>query len=74
MTTPREVEDLEMALLLEGVYRHAGHDFRGYAPVAVRRRLRRLLVREGLATFSSLQEAALRRPSPISTRGSLADA
>ena len=28
----RELERIEIDLLLEGIYRHYGFDFRGYAP------------------------------------------
>ncbi|HWH71051.1 MAG TPA: CheR family methyltransferase [Candidatus Sulfotelmatobacter sp.] len=36
----KEVEDLEIALLLEGVYRRYGYDFRDYSLAHLRRRLR----------------------------------
>ena len=37
---PREqsLEDIELALLLEGVYRHYGFDFREYSRASLRRR------------------------------------
>src|SRR5688500_14875663 len=38
---PRDVEALEVALLLEAVHSLVGHDFRGYAMPGLRRRVRR---------------------------------
>src|SRR5206468_7455168 len=34
-----ELETLELRLLLEGIYRHYGYDFREYAPASLRRRV-----------------------------------
>src|SRR5512141_1460228 len=59
---PAAVEDIEVALLLEGVYRQYGYDFRGYAMSSVRRRVRHLVREEGLATVSGLQERILHDP------------
>jgi chemotaxis protein methyltransferase CheR len=56
---PPTVEDIEVGLLLEGVYRQYGYDFRDYALASVRRRVRHLLREEGLATISGLQEKVL---------------
>ena len=53
------IERIEIDLLLEGIYRHYGHDFRGYAFSSLRRRLRKRLEGEGLATFSELQGLVL---------------
>ena len=47
-----ELEQLELELLLEGIYRRYGFDFREYAPASLKRRLRRRMdgekVRDGL--------------------------
>ncbi len=53
------LEDIEMRLLLEGIYHHYGYDFRDYAPSSLRRRLRRRLHAEGLDSLSGLQERVL---------------
>ena len=60
-----DVEDVEIDLLLEGVYRRYGFDFRQYARGSVRRRLVRRLEGEGLTTFSALQERVLHDPSAM---------
>ncbi|UQN09119.1 protein-glutamate O-methyltransferase CheR [Deinococcus sp. QL22] len=60
MTAPTEsLEDIEIALLLEGMYRYYGHDFRSYAPVTLRRRILHCLHAEGLPTVSALQHRVL---------------
>ena len=53
------LERLEIELLLEAIYRHYGHDFRSYAFSSLRRRFRKRLEAEGVATFSALQECVL---------------
>ena len=56
------VEDIEVGLLLEGVYHHYGYDFRDYALSSIRRRVRQFVQDEGLATVSGLQERVLHDP------------
>ncbi len=58
-----ELEQLEVELLLEGVYRRYGYDFRHYAPASLKRRLRRRMDGEHLETMSALQERVLRDPA-----------
>jgi chemotaxis protein methyltransferase CheR len=58
----RSLEDVEIELLLEGVFRHYGYDFRDYAPSSIRRRLRHLMVGEGLPSISDLTEKVLHDP------------
>ena len=53
------LERIEIELLLEAIFRHYGHDFRSYAFSSLRRRLRKRLDGEGLATFSALQALVL---------------
>ncbi len=53
------LEDIEIQLLLEGVYRYYGYDFRNYAPSSLRRRVRSVLQSEGLETVSQLQARVL---------------
>lgn len=59
--TPSEhsLEDLEIDLLLEGVFRRYGQDFRGWQREAVRQRLHGLMRADGLRTVSALQERVL---------------
>ena len=47
----KEVEDLEISLLLEGIYRRYGYDFRDYSLAHLRRRLRH---RREISGFSDL--------------------
>lgn len=59
----RSLEDVEIELLLEGVFRHYGYDFRDYAPSSIRRRLRHLVMGEGLPSISDLTEKVLHDPA-----------
>jgi chemotaxis protein methyltransferase CheR len=54
-----DVDEIELALLLEGVYRRYGFDFREYAPASLRRRVWRRVHAEGLSTISALQDKLL---------------
>lgn len=56
------VETLEIELLLEGIYRHYGFDFREYARSSLRRRVREAVRAENLKTASELQKKVLRDP------------
>jgi chemotaxis protein methyltransferase CheR len=53
------LEDVEIDLLLEGVFRYFGHDFRGYRRELLRERLRALMRNARLPTISALQERIL---------------
>src|SRR5919199_6242973 len=53
------LEDVEVDLLLEGIYRHYGFDFRAYAPASLRRRLRRRMEAEKLETVTALLDRVL---------------
>jgi chemotaxis protein methyltransferase CheR len=53
------LERVEIELLLEGIYRHYGFDFRSYAYASIRRRLWKRIEAEGLATVTALQERVL---------------
>ena len=57
------VEEIELDLLLEGLFRRYGVDFRDYARASLRRRVRHCLAEEGLATVSALQDRVLREPA-----------
>lgn len=56
------LEELEIQLLLEGIYQYYGYDFREYAPASLKRRLRSILRSEQLPTFSALQDRVLHNP------------
>ena len=57
-----DVDEIELELLLEGVYRRYGFDFREYAPASLRRRVWRRVHAEGLSTLSALQDRLLHDP------------
>jgi chemotaxis protein methyltransferase CheR len=58
----RDLEQLEIELVLEAVYRRYGVDFRQYAQASLKRRLYRRLHAEGLDTLSQLQDRLLHDP------------
>jgi chemotaxis protein methyltransferase CheR len=58
-----ELEQIEIQLLLEGIYRHYGFDFRGYAPSSLKRRLWRRAYAEKVDSMSALQERVLHDPA-----------
>lgn len=55
-----DLEDLEVDLLLEGVHRRYGFDFRGYVPATLRRRVLHCARTSGFGSVSALQERVLR--------------
>jgi chemotaxis protein methyltransferase CheR len=57
-----DVEEIELSLLLEAVFRRYGFDFREYAPASLRRRVWRRAHAEGLETLSALQDRLLHDP------------
>src|SRR5919198_1252104 len=59
------VEEIELQLLLEGVYRRYGFDFREYAPASLRRRVWRRMRAEGLTTIAGLTERLLHDPASM---------
>ncbi len=58
-----QLEEIEIGLLLEGVFRYYGADFRNYAPASLRRRVRESVQREGVETVSGLQAKLLHDPA-----------
>jgi chemotaxis protein methyltransferase CheR len=54
-----DLERVEIELLLEGVFRHYGFDFRSYAYASIRRRLWKRIEAEGLTSISELQALVL---------------
>jgi chemotaxis protein methyltransferase CheR len=59
---PNELEDIEIQLLLEGVYRYYGFDFRNYAIASLKRRIWNTIRAEKLNSVSGLQEKVLHDP------------
>jgi chemotaxis protein methyltransferase CheR len=57
------VEDIEIHLLLEALYRRYHYDFRHYAQASIKRRLRQARQQLGFESFSLLQDAVLRDPA-----------
>lgn len=53
------VEDLETDLLLEGVFRRFGHDFRGYRRPVLQHKLQVVMQQLGVKTVSGLQERVM---------------
>ena len=60
-----DLEQLEIDLLLEGVYRRYGYDFRQYARGSLRRRIYKRVLDERASSISSLQERILRDPQAL---------
>jgi chemotaxis protein methyltransferase CheR len=58
-----DLEAIEVELLLEGIFRLYGFDFRQYAPASLRRRLRRRMDGEKVETVSALQDLILHDPA-----------
>jgi len=58
-----KIEDIEIRLLLEALYRRYHYDFRNYAQASIKRRLRQARDRQGVATYSALQDKLLHDPA-----------
>jgi chemotaxis protein methyltransferase CheR len=54
-----QLERIEIELLLEGIHRQYGFDFRSYAYSSIRRRLWKRMEADGIATISELQARVL---------------
>lgn len=65
------VEDIELDLLLEGIFRRYGYDFRGYSRESLKRRVQFALGRSGCGSVIQLLDRTLREP--IFFRGLVAD-
>jgi chemotaxis protein methyltransferase CheR len=57
------IEEAEVRVLLDGVFRQHGYDFRDYAPSSLRRRLRHLMLAERLSSISELTDRVRQDPS-----------
>lgn len=55
----RDLESIEIKLLLDGIQEHYGFDFREYAPQSLKRRIWNCVLKEGLQTVSELQAKLL---------------
>lgn len=60
-----QLEHLEIELLLEGLFRHYGIDFREYAYASLRRRIWNFVRAENLSSISGLQEKLLHEPDSL---------
>src|SRR5438093_11334150 len=59
----QSIEDIEIDLLLEGIYRQYGFDFRNYALASLKRRVRNFIRDEHMASVSLLQDRILHDPA-----------
>lgn len=57
-----DLEVIEIELLLEGIYRYYGYDFRNYAFSTSRRRILYRMMKEGLSSISKFQDVVLHNP------------
>src|SRR5580704_3901484 len=55
--------DVEMALLIDAMYRLYHYDFRGYAPASLRRRLKAAALRFECKSLSQLQDRVIHDPA-----------
>jgi chemotaxis protein methyltransferase CheR len=58
-TAVNDLEDIEIGLLLEGLYRAYGFDFREYSRASIKRRILEMMRAENLGTVSSFQNRVL---------------
>ncbi len=65
LPAPDSVEDLEIALLLEGLFQRYHYDFRRYARASIKRRLVQAREQMGYPTLSALQDAVLHNPGML---------
>jgi chemotaxis protein methyltransferase CheR len=59
VTEVNDLEDIEIGLLLEGLYRAYGFDFREYSRASIKRRMLEMMRAESLGTVSALQARVL---------------
>lgn len=57
------LEDIEIGLLLEGLYRARGFDFRDYSRTSIKRRILELMRAENVETISAFQAKVLHDPA-----------
>src|SRR3954463_1149147 len=61
----RDLEEIEIQLLTEGIYRHYGFDFRDYSMPSLRRRIWKRIYAQGLTTGAGLIEKVLHDPASM---------
>lgn len=61
-----ELEQIELRLLLEGVFLRYGYDFRDYAPASLKRRIMTVVAAEKMDTISALLARVLHDPECMS--------
>lgn len=59
LAQPPTLEDIEVQLLFDGIYRYYGYDFRNYAASSRRRRVQNFMQAESIETISALQAQVL---------------
>jgi len=64
--TGDNVEDIEIQLLLEALFRRYHYDFRHYAQASIKRRLKQARLQLGFRSFSALQDAVLHDSAMLS--------
>ncbi|MEH7378238.1 CheR family methyltransferase [Neobacillus drentensis] len=57
-----EIEEIELQLLLEGIYRYYGFDFRNYSLPFLKRRIWNRMRAEKVSSISGLQESVFQNP------------
>lgn len=62
MASELDIESIEVGLVLEAIYARYGHDFRGYAPEAMRRCVQAALARSGERHLGTFQHRILSEP------------
>jgi chemotaxis protein methyltransferase CheR len=60
-----DLETIELQLLLEGIFRQYGFDFREYAPASLKRRVQRRVDAEGVSTIAGLLDRVLHEPEAM---------
>lgn len=55
----KDVEDVEVGLLLDGIYQHYGYDFRNYSRAHMKRRVMHKMGKENIQSVSMLQHRVL---------------
>jgi len=63
----QDCEELEIELLLQGIYRRYGFDYRGYEPGQLKEKLLGLLTAHGVPSISALQDRVLHDPQMTQT-------
>jgi chemotaxis protein methyltransferase CheR len=65
MAAKIDLENIEIKLLLDGVYKVSGFDFRDYAQASLKRRIHKCMLDEDVNTISGFQERILHNPESL---------